>query len=116
MLKPTPAPQTLRELKRYSNKLEKQVQLLGKKLTEKATTDLLFHKKAKVKHAAELHVANVELLFQNGEKEKRAAELVLANIELVFQNGEKEKRAAELVIANIELIFRMERKKNVPQN
>lgn len=56
-------------------------------------------KKALLKQAEKLALANSKLAFQNKEKEQRATELVSANIELAFQNEEKEKRVQELAIA-----------------
>tara|TARA_B110000503_G_scaffold43140_1_gene70581 strand:+ start:1308 stop:3737 length:2430 start_codon:yes stop_codon:yes gene_type:complete len=59
-------------------------------------------KKALLKQAEKLALANSKLAFQNKEKGKRADELALANEELAFQNKEKDRRSEELLIAKEE--------------
>ena len=81
-------------------------------------------KKALLKQAEKLALANSKLAFQNKEKDKRVAELAKAMYDLSYQNEEKdkrskelasakeekEKRAKELDLANIELAFQNEEK------
>jgi PAS domain S-box-containing protein len=81
-------------------------------------------KKALLKQAEKLALANSKLAFQNKEKDKRVAELAKAMYDLSYQNEakdkrskefasakeEKEKRADELALANAELAFQNKEK------